>query len=53
MIRWKRWRKELGKPREINEKDSAYFWEYQDFRLTIQWAEAEKIRVVAYWMKQN
>lgn len=43
----------IGEPTQINARDYVCFWEYQDFRLTIQWAEAKKIRVVAYWMKQS
>ena len=45
--------KKIGKPTKINTRDSIYFWEYGDFRLTIQWAEEKKIRGVAYWMKQG
>ncbi|MGH8080013.1 MAG: hypothetical protein ACREP7_05520 [Lysobacter sp.] len=44
----------LGEPTRINNRRGiviVYRWEFEAFTLSIQWADAARIRVVSYWMK--
>jgi hypothetical protein len=44
--------RKLGPPSRVGRMD-IHFWELPEFRLTVQWKSADKVRVVTYWMKQG
>ena len=46
-------KRKLGEQAKVNPRSGLYSWEFPEFKLTIQWVDAEKIRVVTYWMKQS